>query len=80
MYLNTLCLGEWSVKNWGGDEMHRMNECIEYKTTRPKKRDNFKEQNVLLNQFQEQLNKLPLDYCHMDTSKLYMEQSFQSHE
>lgn len=81
MYLNTLCLGEWSVKNWVETSMHGMNESTEYKTTkRPKKHDNFKEQKALLNQFLEQLNKLPSHYCRKDTSKLYLEQSFQSYE
>lgn len=81
MFLNTLCLGEWSVRDWVHRSNYGMNESTEYSVrNRPKRHDNFEENTSLLKTFLEQLNKLPLHYCRKDTSKLYLEQSFQSYQ
>lgn len=80
LYLNTLCLGEWSVKHWVDESMHGMVESAESRITkRPSQRDIFEEDKALMRKFLEELNKLPSHYCRKDTSKLYLEQTFQSY-
>lgn len=80
MYLSTLALGEWSVRNWVSGSENGMTESSENRVSKRKKRlDIHLESTQFLRQFLDNLNKLPSHYCRKDTGKLYLEQIFQSY-
>lgn len=79
MYLNTLSLGEWSVRSWTLSANNGMVKSAEVEVSlRPKREDIFKEDRKFLEEFLTHLNKLPSHYCRKDTDQLYLEQYFQS--
>lgn len=79
MYLNTLCLGEWSARSWAlkAEEGMSTSTAVEV-SSRPKRHDAFEEDRIFLKSFLTELNKLPSHYCRKDTDRMYLEQSFQS--
>lgn len=80
MYLSTLCLGEWSVRNWVSENEDGLNDSFDNKVSKRQKRaDNYEESREFLREFLETLNKLPSHYCRKDTKKMYLEQIFQSY-
>lgn len=79
MYLNTLCIGEWSVRNWTSEHENGLNDSFKNKVSKRKKREDlYDESRQFLRNFLESLNKLPSHYCRKDTKKMYLEQCFQS--
>lgn len=91
MFLNTLCIGEWSVLNWVSTNIHNHaddNSDMEVNdqtiviqdevtaSTRKKKLD--QEKKDLIQQFFDSLPKLESHYCRKDSQKLYLEPQWQS--
>ena len=76
MFMNTLCVKEWSVRNWAmsGSTSHGMQESSHH--TPPKAADDPKSE--LARSFLESLPKLPSHYCRRDSNKLYLETTVQS--
>lgn len=74
MFLSTLGLREWQVRNWVEKSKHGI---MDEKNKKPVL-GIFSERapNKFLKSFLENLNKLPSHYCRKDTNKLYLEQSF----
>ncbi|XP_074026330.1 uncharacterized protein [Leptinotarsa decemlineata] len=79
MYLNTLSLGEWSVRSWAMKAEEGISSSTELEAaSRPKRRDIFEKDRDFLKLFLTELNKLPSHYCRNTTDRLYLEQIFQS--
>lgn len=81
MYLNTLNIGEWSVHNWTKNEDRDEAELIPEKTRRNSSVKAFED--IGRNHAKEFFNNLPKlesHYCRKTTSKLYLEQIWQSKE
>ncbi|XP_047036028.1 uncharacterized protein LOC124641835 [Helicoverpa zea] len=81
MYLNTLNIGEWSVHNWAKNEDRDEVASESDKTHRNNSVKAF--ENIGRNHAIEFLNNLPKlesHYCRKTTSKLYLEQIWQSKE
>ncbi|KAG5861841.1 hypothetical protein JTB14_002408 [Gonioctena quinquepunctata] len=71
MYLNTLCLGEWSVRNWASESINGMSNSSKNKVSkRQKRKDIHEESRQFLREFLENLHKLPSHYCRKDTEKM----------
>ena len=78
MFLSTLCLGEWSVRNWvecSHSGMH--SEVAVAHAARPKKPESDGHQFIV--QFLNSLPKMESHYCRASTSKLYLEPLWNSH-
>lgn len=79
MYLNTLSIGEWSVRSWTMKYENGMANSNQSEiSNREKREDIFENDRRFLNEFLQNLNKLPSHYCRKDTNRMYLEQSFQS--
>jgi hypothetical protein len=75
MFLNTLALGEWSVRNWA---MIGIPENFRKRKTPDCKGSRNSEKREAVKQFLKQLPKLPSHYCRSSTTKLYLEPQFHS--
>ena len=79
MYLNTLSLGEWSVRSWAMKAEEGISSSTDLEVAlRPKRKDIFEGDRNFLKLFLTELNKLPSHYCRKTTDRLYLEQIFQS--
>ncbi|VEN42186.1 unnamed protein product [Callosobruchus maculatus] len=84
-FLNTLCLGEWTVLNWVKENLENteddeQNLDSSYSTKKlPKRQSNVKsrEKDFLL-KFFDKLPKLESHYCRASTSKIYFEPIWKS--
>lgn len=77
MFLSTLCIGEWSVRNWlmmaeDGIVRTRKEQPIPQMNRTP---DAFR---ANIRKFLSDLPKLPAHYCRATSTKLYLEPHFQS--
>lgn len=80
MYLNTICLREWSVRSWTLKSDHNMSlSTVKELLQRPKRKDLFEEDRTFFRDFLSKLNKLPSHYCWKNTNRLYLKQIFQSY-
>lgn len=79
MYLNTLCLDEWSARSWvlKTEEGMSNSQDIEI-SSKPKRYDLFEDNRNFLKMFFTELNKLLSYYCRKNTDREYLEQIFQS--
>lgn len=79
MFLNTLCLGYKTVHAWVDQSFCGMHaEKKNRVDVKQKVKEQHKQQYEILEQFFEQLPKLPAHYCRRDSLKLYLEPHFQS--
>jgi len=79
MFLSTLCLGEWSVRNWvtnNIDGIQTTNKDRHILTT--SRQSEALEMRESVRKFLSNLPKLPSHYCRASTSKEYLEPQFQS--
>ncbi|CAG9764937.1 unnamed protein product [Ceutorhynchus assimilis] len=76
MFIKTLGLGYKTIQDWVSKGTFGMGSESSRNTNY--NRDKYANQYKNLNTFFEQLPKLPAHYCRKDTSKLYLEQSFQT--
>ncbi|CAG9765834.1 unnamed protein product [Ceutorhynchus assimilis] len=76
MFIKTLDLGYKTIQDWVSKGTFGMGSESSRNTNYNK--DKYANQYKNLNTFFEQLPKLPAHYCRKDTSKLYLEQSFQT--
>lgn len=82
MFLSTLGLNEWSVRNWcltseKNTGMH-VKERDDLSTSRVRLTQSMKERKLFLQKFLEEIPKLPSHYCRSSSSKLYLEPVFQN--
>ncbi|CAH1984507.1 unnamed protein product [Acanthoscelides obtectus] len=77
MFLETLGLGEWSVKSWVETSHYGTPSSGAETNSRrlPRKSQN----DSFITTFLEKLPKLPSHYCRKDTTKLYLEHEFSSY-
>ena len=79
MFLSTLCLGEWSVRNWVMSSVDGMHSSTKERPVPATGRHNEAlEKRELVRKFFSDLPKLPSHYCRASTSKKYLEPHFQS--
>jgi hypothetical protein len=78
MYLSTLSLDEWSVRNWvEGSQSGMHSEAAVDHAARPRKPES--DEHKFIGQFLDSLPKMESHYCHSSTSKLYLEPLWTSH-
>lgn len=82
MFLSTLGLKEWSVRNWclraeKNTGMHS-NENEQLSLSHVRLTQRMKERKLFLQTFLEEIPKLPSHYCRSSSSKLYLEPVFQN--
>ncbi|XP_022197121.2 uncharacterized protein LOC111054395 [Nilaparvata lugens] len=79
-FLNTFALGEWTVKNWAADSTNAAqgHAITPAKVARPRRGlgENNPRAAAKLNEFLDNMPKLPAHYCRRDSSKLYIEPVF----
>jgi len=79
IFLSTLCLGEWSVRNWAMSSVDGMHSNTKERPAPATNRHNeVLEKRELVRKFLSDLPKLPSHYCKASTSKEYLEPHFQS--
>lgn len=79
MFINTLCIGYKMVQSWVDQSSYGMHpEKASRVDTRQHIREQHKAQYEILNNFLEELPKLPGHYCRKDSLKLYLEPHFRS--
>lgn len=76
MFLKTLGLKEWTVKNWVDKSAYGISVPSQTSTRLPRSKN--KENVKFLSTFLESLPKLPSHYCRKETKKMYLEQTFTS--
>jgi len=78
MFLSTLSLGEWSVRNWvEGSRSGMHSEVAVGCAARPKKPES--DGRRFIGEFFSSVPKMESHYCHANTSKLYLEPLWNSH-
>lgn len=78
MFLSTLCLGEWSVLNWVKNS--HSSGIIPLTNSFPnKKKDINVRKRLAIKTFLEKLPKLPSHYCRASSSKMYLENVWNSY-
>nr|CAH7730217.1 unnamed protein product [Callosobruchus chinensis] len=76
MFLKTLAVKEWSVRNW----VEKSKYGIVPNVTRTDRRFSSTTQNdKVISTFLDKLPKIPSHYCRKDTKKMYLEQDFSSY-
>lgn len=93
MFLNSLCVGEWMIRNWvlqnkkhrqddknvNNDAHEQDDEDVETENTAPTRKEKCSSnERKLVTDFFNNLPKLESHYCRKDTNKLYLEPQWQS--
>ena len=78
MFLSTLNLGEWSVRNWSTANTDGIHQAAAKKSAVAKKSIAHTDARQRVKDFLMKLTKLPSHYCRSSSSKEYLEPHFQS--